>query len=154
MVTGTSAERRSVETASVTETEAAGARLARTLRPGDLLLLAGEMGSGKTALARGIAAGLGTRGHVQSPTFQLVRVYPGPVPMAHADLHRLGATVDLRELGLEELLETGVVVVEWGDRLRPAPGLSEGLIEIRLPRSGGADWRRIRILRGPGRWSW
>jgi tRNA threonylcarbamoyladenosine biosynthesis protein TsaE len=104
-------------TASAAGTEAAGARLAARLRPGDLLLLVGPLGAGKTTFVRGLAAGLGSAAGVSSPTFQLVRIYPGRVQLAHADLYRLEKPSDLRELGLDELLEQGVVAVEWGDRL-------------------------------------
>ncbi|MDQ6692680.1 MAG: tRNA (adenosine(37)-N6)-threonylcarbamoyltransferase complex ATPase subunit type 1 TsaE [Candidatus Dormibacteraeota bacterium] len=99
------------------ETELAGSGLAATLARGDLLLLEGELGAGKTTFVRGLARGLGCREQVQSPTFQLVRIYHGNVQLAHVDLYRLERTEDLSELGLDELLDQGVVVVEWGDRL-------------------------------------
>lgn len=109
-------------TRSAAETEALGEELASRLAPGDLLLLAGELGSGKTTFVRGLARGLGASATVQSPTFTLVRVYPGRVQLAHADLYRLERTAELGDLGLEELLEEGVVAVEWGDRLAPKGG--------------------------------
>ena len=86
MASGTLAEIRST---SPEETEAAGEALAATLGKGDLLLLAGELGAGKTTFVRGLARGLGSTGAVQSPTFQLVRVYPGRIQLAHVDLYRL-----------------------------------------------------------------
>jgi len=104
-------------TRSAAETEALGAELAATLAPGDLLLLAGELGVGKTTFVRGLARGLGATATVQSPTFTLVRVYPGRVQLAHVDLYRLEKSAELADLGLDELLEAGVVAVEWGDRL-------------------------------------
>lgn len=104
-------------TRSAAETEALGEQLAATLAPGDLLLLAGELGAGKTTFVRGLARGLGATATVQSPTFTLVRVYPGRVQLAHVDLYRLEKSAELADLGLEELLEAGVVAVEWGDRL-------------------------------------
>jgi tRNA threonylcarbamoyladenosine biosynthesis protein TsaE len=109
-------------THSAAETEALAEELASRLAPGDLLLLAGELGSGKTTFVRGLARGLGATATVQSPTFTLVRVYPGRVQLAHADLYRLERTAELGDLGLEELLEEGVVAVEWGDRLAPTGG--------------------------------
>jgi len=109
------AERR---TSSPEETEAAGEELAASLRVGDLVLLAGELGAGKTTFVRGLARGLGSTAGVQSPTFQLVRVYPGRIQLAHVDLYRLESGADLTDLGLDDLLEAGVVAVEWGDRLR------------------------------------
>ena len=108
-------------TRSAAETEAAGEELARRLKPGDLVLLAGELGAGKTTFVRGLARGLGSRAEVQSPTFTLVRVYPGRVQLGHVDLYRLESGMGLEELGLDDLLEEGVVAVEWGDRLQPEP---------------------------------
>ncbi len=134
-------------TASADETEAAGERLGRTLRGGDLLLLAGDLGAGKTTLVRGLARGLGVSGAVQSPTFQLVRVHPGPIPLAHVDLYRLESAAELGELGLEEMLEEGVVVIEWGSRLVDPPGRS-GRLDIEPL---GPDSRRLRLL-GPAGW--
>ena len=115
MASGILAELR---TSSPEETEAAGEELAASLRVGDLLLLAGELGAGKTTFVRGLARGLGSSAGVQSPTFQLVRVYPGRIQLAHVDLYRLESGADLTDLGLDDLLEEGVVAVEWGDRLR------------------------------------
>lgn len=114
MASGTLAER---TTSSPEETEVAGEELAATLRVGDLLLLAGELGAGKTTFVRGLARGLGISGGVQSPTFQLVRVYPGRIQLAHVDLYRLEPGAGLADLGLDDLLDQGVVAVEWGDRL-------------------------------------
>jgi len=114
VASGTLAEIRS---SSPEETEAAGEELAAALRVGDLLLLAGELGAGKTTFVRGLARGLGSSGAVQSPTFQLVRVYPGRIQLAHVDLYRLESGAELADLGLDDLLEQGIVAVEWGDRL-------------------------------------
>jgi len=129
-------------------TEAAAARLARHVGRGDLLLLRGELGAGKTTFVRGLASGLGVSGHVLSPTFQLVRVYAGPVPLAHVDVYRLEAGADLVDLGLDELLDRGAVVVEWGDRLRE-PGAVRLAIDVLDGRR-----RRLRIEEAPGSWSW
>ncbi len=87
------------------------------LRRGDVVLLVGELGAGKTTFVRGVARGTGSKADVASPTFQLVRVYPGRVQLAHVDLYRVESGAELRDLGLEELAEQGAVVVEWGDRL-------------------------------------
>ena len=103
---------------SAAETEALGEELAAGLARGDLLLLAGELGAGKTTFVRGLARGLGIVSGVQSPTFPLVRVYPGRIQLAHVDLYRLEAGANLADLGLDDLLDQGVVAVEWGDRLR------------------------------------
>ena len=130
---------REVETASAAETEAEGERLGRELKPGDLLLLVGPLGAGKTTFVRGLARGSGSRDPVASPTFVLVRNYRGRIPLAHVDLYRLNRAPELRDLGLDELLDDGAVVVEWGDRLE-APGARVITIEPL-----GGDRRRIRF---------
>jgi len=128
-------------TASPAETERAGMLLGERLRPGDVVLLTGELGAGKTTFVRGVAQGTGSRAPVASPTFQLVRVYPGRVQLAHVDLYRIENTSELRELGLEELAEQGAVVVEWGDRLEV-----DGAARIEIDHLGG-DRRLIRTTR-------
>ena len=110
---------------------------------GDLLLLEGELGSGKTTFVRGLARGLGSVDAVQSPTFTLVRIYKGRIPLAHVDLFRLQSATELADLGLEELLDQAVVAVEWGDRLAADDGRARRLkFDVT-----GPDERRIRILR-------
>jgi tRNA threonylcarbamoyladenosine biosynthesis protein TsaE len=104
-------------TSTPAETEAAGAELGRSLHAGDIVLLTGELGAGKTTFVRGVALGTGSAAPVASPTFQLVRVYPGRVQLAHVDLYRIESPTELADLGLEELADAGAVVVEWGDRL-------------------------------------
>ena len=108
---------REVTTASPAETEALGEELGARLKPGELVLLAGPLGSGKTTFVRGLARGAGSDAQVQSPTFQLVRIYPGRVQLAHVDLYRVKAAGELVDLGLDELLDEGAMVIEWGDRL-------------------------------------
>jgi tRNA threonylcarbamoyladenosine biosynthesis protein TsaE len=134
-------------TRSVEETEAAGARLAAHLAPGDLLLLAGSLGAGKTAFVRGLARGLGSHDDVMSPTFQLVRIYAGAVQLAHADLYRVERAPELAELGFDDLLDEGVLVVEWGDRL-PEPGGATVMFEVL-----GENERRLRLEGGGRSWS-
>lgn len=137
-------------TASAPETEAAGERLARRLAPGDVLLLEGPLGSGKTTFVRGLARALGVRGHVSSPTFQLVRVYEGEVPLAHADLYRLEDPAEaLPDLGLEELLDRGIAVIEWGDRLH-----WPGAVRVRFEEEEAPERRRLRLLEAPPTWTW
>jgi len=134
----------SLETSSPEETEAAGEELGRRLRPGDLVLLRGELGAGKTTFVRGIARGCGSAAPVASPTFQLVRIYPGRLQLAHVDLYRLEPGDDLRDLGLDELLDAGAVVVEWGDRINKTVGADAAMISIEHL---GGDRRLIRIDR-------
>jgi tRNA threonylcarbamoyladenosine biosynthesis protein TsaE len=108
-------------TRSEAETFATGFDLAGALTPGDIVLLTGNLGAGKTALARGLAAGLGVDpDDVRSPTFTLVNPYRGRCPVYHVDLYRIDKTADLDELGLEEILGgDGVAIVEWAERLGP-----------------------------------
>ena len=102
-------------------TEAFGLRLARALRAGDVVALFGELGAGKTTLARGILAGLGHEGDVASPTFPLVIPYESlALPVWHVDLYRIGDPAELAELGLDEALEDGALIVEWPERMRDA----------------------------------
>jgi tRNA threonylcarbamoyladenosine biosynthesis protein TsaE len=104
-----------LESGSEDETRALGARLGRLLARGDIVLLSGPLGSGKTRFAQGIAAALGVSGRVASPTFVLINEYRGTMPLFHADLYRLEA-VDVTDLALDELAASGVLVVEWPER--------------------------------------
>ncbi|WP_404434903.1 tRNA (adenosine(37)-N6)-threonylcarbamoyltransferase complex ATPase subunit type 1 TsaE [Microbacterium lacus] len=95
--------------------EAFGERMGRMLRPGDLVVLTGPLGAGKTTLTRGMGAGLGIRGPVQSPTFVLARTHPslvGGAPLVHVDAYRLGSPAELDDLDID--LDRSVVIVEWG----------------------------------------
>lgn len=117
-----SGELTSVVTHSAEETRALGAQLARSLGPGDVVALHGELGSGKTCLIQGICAGLGVEGHVTSPTFILINEYRGlrrgvSLPVYHLDLYRLRSTAELEDLGVEEYFYgQGVSLVEWAER--------------------------------------
>ncbi|OLB97021.1 MAG: tRNA (adenosine(37)-N6)-threonylcarbamoyltransferase complex ATPase subunit type 1 TsaE [Actinobacteria bacterium 13_2_20CM_2_66_6] len=130
---------REIVTNSPDETEAEGEELGRRLRPGDLILLTGPLGAGKTTFVRGLARGAGSEAQVASPTFQLVRIYPGRVQLAHVDLYRVKAAGELADLGLDELIDEGAVVVEWGDRIEAKTGR-----QITFETLGG-DRRRIRM---------
>ncbi|MGY1837921.1 MULTISPECIES: tRNA (adenosine(37)-N6)-threonylcarbamoyltransferase complex ATPase subunit type 1 TsaE [unclassified Modestobacter] len=100
------------------DTHALGSELAGLLRAGDLVLLAGPLGAGKTALTQGIGAGLGVRGPVTSPTFVLARVHRGGrVPLVHVDAYRLGSMADVDDLDLDATTDEAVTVVEWGHGL-------------------------------------
>ena len=143
-----SARSRGVITRSPEETEAAAARLARHVRRGDLVLLSGQMGAGKTTFVRGLARGMAASGDVMSPTFQLVRIYAGPIVLAHVDLYRVAEGSELADLGLDELLDQGAVVVEWGERLPDADGVRVTLEVL------DKDRRRLLIEEGPSSWSW
>ena len=111
------------------ETRAWGERLGRLLRAGDLVVLTGELGAGKTTLTQGIAEGLGVRGPITSPTFVIARVHPslvGGPALVHVDAYRLGGFAELDDLDLDASIEDSVTIVEWGH------GLAEGLAEDRV----------------------
>lgn len=115
---GIPATRRRVrlETVSPAETEALGVRLGRLLQAGDVVGLSGDLGAGKTVLARGIARGAGATGYVASPTFTLIREYHGSPPVYHVDLYRLDRPEQLDDLGLDMVLDgSGIVVIEWAE---------------------------------------
>ena len=103
------------------DTRAFAGRLASHLRPGDVVLLAGGLGSGKTLFTAGLAAGLGVEEQVVSPSFVLVRQYDsGFMPIVHVDVYRLGSLNEFDDLDVFELAEDGVLVIEWGDAVEPA----------------------------------
>jgi tRNA threonylcarbamoyladenosine biosynthesis protein TsaE len=110
---------------------ALGFRLASLLRAGDLVVLSGPLGAGKTTLAQGIGAGLGVRGHVTSPTFVIARLHPslrGGPDLVHADAYRLGSRAEVDDLDLDADLATSVTVVEWGEGL--VEDLAPGFLAI------------------------
>lgn len=129
-------------TTSAKETRALGARLAASLRPGDVLLLFGDMGAGKSELTRGIASGLGIDGPVSSPSFTILQVYEdGRVPLYHFDWYRMESVEELYELGMEEYLGgDGIAVVEWPTRCPEA--VPESYLEITFTPLG-EDTREI-----------
>ena len=135
-----------IETAGEEQTAAAGEHLAGALRAGDVLLLEGELGAGKTAFVRGVARGLRLHAEdVTSPTFTLIQEYRAPsVPLVlyHADLYRLTPR-EVDDLGLDELSEDGILAVEWPERWRDPPA---GAYRVQIDHLGG-DGRSITILR-------
>jgi tRNA threonylcarbamoyladenosine biosynthesis protein TsaE len=143
-----------IRLATVDDTRAFGRRLASILRAGDLVLLTGPLGAGKTALAQGIGAGLGVRGAVTSPTFVIARVHRGPVPMVHADAYRLGDRPDPRaeidDLDLDASAEDAVTVVEWGEGL--VERLNEAYLQVRIDRLDD-DTRVIDLMPHAGDWA-
>jgi tRNA threonylcarbamoyladenosine biosynthesis protein TsaE len=132
-----------IETASPEETEAAGARLAASLSPGDVVLVSGELGSGKTTFVRGAARALGVEGPVTSPTFTIGHVYPGRREVAHVDLYRLGSLAGEDPALLDDYLTPErVAFIEWPEVAEPA--LERVAACVRLEHAGG-DRRRIAI---------
>jgi tRNA threonylcarbamoyladenosine biosynthesis protein TsaE len=145
---------------TVDDTRAFGRALAAVLRAGDLLILTGPLGAGKTALAQGIGAGLGVSGEVTSPTFVIARVHrPDParggrVPMVHADAYRLGAVTDPRgevdALDLDASVEDSVTLVEWGEGM--VEQLTDAYLEVRIDRRED-DSRTIELVGHDGDWA-
>jgi tRNA threonylcarbamoyladenosine biosynthesis protein TsaE len=127
-------------------TEAAGADLAESLRPGDVVLVSGELGAGKTTLVRGAARALGVDGPVTSPTFTIGRRYAGRVVVAHVDLYRLdGLDAEDPALLADYLTPDAVAFVEWPERARGA--LPDAAVSVLIEHLGG-DARRIVVERG------
>ncbi|GAA2051168.1 tRNA (adenosine(37)-N6)-threonylcarbamoyltransferase complex ATPase subunit type 1 TsaE [Williamsia deligens] len=133
---------------TVEDTEALGAEIAGTVAPGDLVILDGPLGAGKTAFARGFGAGLGVAGRVSSPTFVLAREHrpgrEGGIGMVHVDAYRLGSTggdvlADLDALDLDTDLESDVVIVEWGAGV--VERLADRHLLVRLRRDDDSDVR-------------
>jgi tRNA threonylcarbamoyladenosine biosynthesis protein TsaE len=126
-----------IELPEPTDTEALGEQLAAGLAAGDLLVLSGPLGAGKTVFVRGLARGLGVTGAVTSPTFVIAREHrPGPegsgVPLVHVDAYRLGGAAELDDLDLDTDLDAAVVAVEWGEGV--AERLAQRHLLVRLDR--------------------
>jgi tRNA threonylcarbamoyladenosine biosynthesis protein TsaE len=134
--------RRTVETSGEAETAAAGEQLAPDLKTGDVVLLSGELGVGKTAFVRGLARALGVpEEDVTSPTFTLVQEYRTPrVVLFHVDLYRLSPR-EVEDLGLDEMMEQGILAIEWPDRWVDPPA---AVYDVRIEHLGG-DRRVVRI---------
>ncbi len=137
-----------------------GQRLATLLRAGDLLVLTGPLGAGKTTLVQGIGQGLGVRGPVTSPTFVIARVHPplgGGLPLVHADAYRLGSRAEVDDLDLDADLDSSVTVVEWGEGL--VEELAPSYLEIKIAMSRAAtapdapyEPRTVRLVGRGERW--
>lgn len=126
------------------DTRAFGTRLADLLRPGDLLILTGSLGAGKTALVQGIGAGLGVRGAVVSPTFVISRVHRGGrVPLVHVDAYRLSSLAEIDDLDLDVDVADSVTAVEWGAGL--ADRLAESHLRLHLDREPDSDVRQLHL---------
>jgi tRNA threonylcarbamoyladenosine biosynthesis protein TsaE len=139
-----------LRTDSPDQTRAVAAALGDLLVAGDLVLLVGDLGAGKTAFVQGLARGLGIEEPVTSPTFTIVQEYGGRLPLTHVDVYRLDRVQDLYDLGLEERGDRGVTVVEWGDLVEQAVPAEHLVVRIEL---GAADTERVLELscHGP-RW--
>jgi tRNA threonylcarbamoyladenosine biosynthesis protein TsaE len=136
------------------DTQAFGRELARLLRGGDLVVLTGDLGAGKTTFTQGLAEGLGVRGPITSPTFVIARVHPSLVegpPLVHVDAYRLGGLEDLDALDLDASLEESVTVVEWGHGL--VEGLAEDHLEIVLVADPETEERQVTVTGRGSRWT-
>jgi tRNA threonylcarbamoyladenosine biosynthesis protein TsaE len=135
-----------VVTSSAEQTRSIGCCLAPLLRAGDVVVVAGGLGTGKTTFTQGLAAGLGVTDRVVSPTFTLTREYEGRLRLVHVDLYRLDRAQEVLDLGLEDVADGAVLVVEWGDVA--AAYLTSEHLEVRLAAdidSGADDERTIAI---------
>ena len=149
-----------VDTSDADQTRALGEDLGRVLVAGDLVMLSGGLGAGKTTLTQGIGVGMGVRGRVASPTFIVARVHPslsGGPDLIHADAYRITDLSDLETLDLDSSLDEAVTVVEWGDGKTEAMSEERLAIEVRRASGGPAarddDGRRRIVLRAHGhRW--
>ncbi len=139
----------------LTAVAAFGARIARQLRPGDVVALEGGLGAGKTTLSRAILAALGHAGEVPSPTFTIIETYDAPplrVPVVHADFYRLEDPAELAEIGLEDYREGAVLLAEWPDHAGGF-GHEPGCLAITLETLGeSGQGGRIAIARGGADW--
>ena len=136
-------------TASADETLARAEAIGALLRPGDVVVLAGDLGAGKTTFAKGIGRALGVGEPVVSPTFTIVRQYEGRVPLVHVDVYRLDHVQELHDLGLEELIDDdAVTLVEWGDVV--GAYLPPERLEVHLGAGSSDDDRVVTVVpRGP-----
>ena len=138
-----------LDSTSEFDTRAIGRRLASFLGPGDVVLLTGELGAGKTAFAGGLAEGLGIEEPVISPSFMLVRRYSGGfTPLTHADVYRLGSLNELEDLDLFEESRDGVLIIEWGDAVASAMPDDHLRVEFEVT----APSERLVRLTGQGSW--
>jgi tRNA threonylcarbamoyladenosine biosynthesis protein TsaE len=136
-----------VRLATVEDTKAFGERLAAELQAGDLVILSGPLGAGKTALTQGIGTGLGITTAITSPTFVIARVHEGPTRLIHVDAYRLSGDQD--DLGIDEDLDQAVVVVEWGEGV--VEGLSDSHLLISMQRHDD-DSRTVHLTGVGPRW--
>ena len=135
-----------IGTGSAEETRAAGERLGRTLGPGDVVALTGDLGAGKTCFVQGLARGLGATTWPTSPTFVLVNEYRADLPIHHVDAYRIGSPAEMIDIGLSELIDgDGVTVVEWADKV--AALLPHRTIHVSID-GVGDESRTITVRRG------
>ena len=134
-----------IEVNNLAEMHKLGARIGEQLKAGDLLLLSGPLGAGKTALTQGIGQALGIE-NITSPTFVISRIHPGKIPLVHVDAYRLqeGSTAIFDDLDLESYLPTSITVVEWGEGL--ANRLADEFLEIQIEFGVNDEQRLISVI--------
>lgn len=134
-----------MEVNSIYEMHDLGARIGKELKAGDLLLLSGPLGAGKTALTQGVGQALGIE-NITSPTFVISRIHPGKIPLLHVDAYRLqgGSTAIFDDLDLESYLPTSITVVEWGEGL--ADRLADEYLEIQIEFGASDDQRLVSVI--------
>jgi len=138
-----------VSCATPDDTRALAMRLASLVRPGDVVLLKGSLGAGKTVFVGGLAAGLGVQEQVTSPTFVIARRYEGFMPLLHADVYRIGSSAEIEDLDLLGEAGQGLLVVEWGDVVDQQLGEDHLLVSI----VASDDESRLISLLPSGSWS-
>jgi tRNA threonylcarbamoyladenosine biosynthesis protein TsaE len=147
-------------TTSARQTEAVGEAIGPLLRVGDLIVLTGDLGAGKTTFTKGLARGLGVTQRVTSPTFTIVQEYDGTVPVAHVDVYRLERIQELHDFGFDELIESRVTIVEWGEAIAPVLPLDRidvriAMLDEPVPAAGpddGDDRRVVEIAASGPAW--
>lgn len=149
MNTGHPAVRR--PTSSVTATKALAAAIAPLVTDGDLLVLVGDLGAGKTAFTQGLCVALGVDEPVTSPTFTLANRYSGRLVVNHLDVYRIEALAEAEDLALVELLDEGVTLIEWGDVILPV--LPQDRLEVRITFGDGDDDRMVEFSAVGARWA-
>ena len=141
-----------LRTTCVDETRELAAAVAALARPGDVILLVGDLGAGKTAFAQGFARALGVQEQVTSPTFTLLRSYTGRIPLHHLDVYRLDRLHEADDLGLAELVDDGgVVLIEWGDAVTSV--LPSSFLEVRFTFLDDDDHRAVSLRTVGAAWS-
>lgn len=136
-----------VTTRSAEETRVLGAALAPTLLPADVISLSGDLGAGKTVFVQGLGAALGVRQRITSPTFTLLHEYSGRYQILHLDVYRLDSVQEVLDLGFEELLDPGaVLLVEWGEAVRPLLPARYLHIELRRVEGGNDSERTVMFI--------
>jgi tRNA threonylcarbamoyladenosine biosynthesis protein TsaE len=134
------------------DTRALGIRIGEMARAGDLIVLAGPLGAGKTVLVQGIGAGLGIAGHINSPTFVISRIHKdGRLPLVHVDAYRLGDAAEVDDLDLDTDLSASVTAIEWGAGL--VEQLTDERLVIEIDRAAGSDIRTAQLLAYGDAWA-